>query len=77
MGVGCNETGNVSTVKHFWHVYVTTVTTVTFSKQNINGHNSSNNNCSCIVTNETMIMSVVKVVITVCGSSHKVPVIFV
>jgi hypothetical protein len=30
-----------------------------------------------LVTNKSMIMSVVKVAITVHGSSHKVPVIFV
>jgi len=51
MGVGCNEMGNVSTVKHFWHIHVTTVTTVTFSKQNISGNNGSNSNhrnCGCI-----------------------------
>jgi len=30
-----------------------------------------------LVTNETMIMSVVKVAIMVRGSSHKVPVVFV
>jgi len=44
MGVGCNEIGNVNTVKHFWHIHIITVTMLTFGKQNINGNNSSNNN---------------------------------
>jgi hypothetical protein len=46
MGVGCQEIGNVSAVKPFWHINVTTATMVTFSKQKITGKNGSNNNCS-------------------------------
>lgn len=55
MGVSCNEMENVSTVKHFWHIHVTKVTMVTFSKQNISGNNGSNNNhrnCGYIGNNQ-------------------------